>query len=126
MFLFASSGLVGCFFFLTGMFGSGVQSYFVLLRWLFLLNIVILVTTIFFLFIPQMIHNNSIQSNNNTFSGWEFLTGEVRNPHCTSSSACSLLSVSPLILFRKRNQALIICYGKLRLTPFFKLSFLMS
>lgn len=59
-----------------GMFGSGVQSYFVLLRWLFLLNIVILVTTIFFLFIPQMIHNNSIQSNNNTFSGWEFLTGE--------------------------------------------------
>lgn len=59
-----------------GMFGSGVQSYFVLLRWLFLLNIVIFLTTIFFLFIPQVIHMNSIQSNNITFTGWELLTGE--------------------------------------------------
>ena len=60
------------------MFGSGVQSYFVLLRWLFLLNLVILSLTIFFLFIPQVIHENSVQNNNASFTGWEMLTGEVR------------------------------------------------
>lgn len=59
-----------------GMFGSGVMSYFVLLRWLFLLNIVILLLTIFFLFIPQMIHSQSSDNNNASFTGWELLTGE--------------------------------------------------
>ena len=61
----------------TGMFGSGVLSYFVLLRWLFLLNIVILLLTIFFLFIPQAIHDISVSDNNASFTGWELLTGEV-------------------------------------------------
>lgn len=59
-----------------GMFGSGVLSYFVLLRWLFLLNIVILLLTIFFLFIPQAIHDISVSDNNASFTGWELLTGE--------------------------------------------------
>lgn len=59
------------------MFGSGVLSYFVLLRWLFLLNIVILLLTIFFLFIPQAIHDISVKNNNASFTGWELLTGEV-------------------------------------------------
>ncbi|XP_058964303.2 transmembrane channel-like protein 7 isoform X1 [Pocillopora verrucosa] len=59
-----------------GMFGSGVMSYFVLLRWLFLLNIVILLLTIFFLFIPQIIYGQSSESNNASFTGWELLTGE--------------------------------------------------
>lgn len=68
----------------TGMFGSGVLSYFVLLRWLFLLNIVILLLTIFFLFIPQVIHENSVENNNASFSGWEMLTGEVRQGRCQS------------------------------------------
>ncbi|XP_078346103.1 transmembrane channel-like protein 7 isoform X1 [Oculina patagonica] len=59
-----------------GMFGSGVLSYFVLLRWLFLINIVILLLTIFFLFIPQIIHDQSTEHNNASFTGWELLTGE--------------------------------------------------
>lgn len=61
----------------TGMFGSGVLSYFALLRWLFLLNIVILLLTIFFLFIPQAIRDISMNKNNASFTGWELLTGEV-------------------------------------------------
>lgn len=60
------------------MFGSGVQSYFVLLRWLFLLNIVILLSTIIFLFIPQIIHDQSTKHNDVSFTGWELLTGEVK------------------------------------------------
>lgn len=59
-----------------GMFGSGVLSYFVLLRWLFLLNIVILLSTVFFLFIPQIIHDQSSEHNSASFTGWELLTGE--------------------------------------------------
>ncbi|XP_020611290.1 transmembrane channel-like protein 7 [Orbicella faveolata] len=58
------------------MFGSGVQSYFVLLRWLFLLNIVISLSTVFFLFIPQIIHDQSTKHNTVSFTGWELLTGE--------------------------------------------------
>ena len=65
-------------FFFSGMFGSGVLSYFVLLRWLFLLNIVILLSTLFFLFIPQIIHDQSSQHNSVSFTGWELLTGEVK------------------------------------------------
>lgn len=60
------------------MFGSGVQSYFVLLRWLFLLNIVISLSTVFFLFIPQIIHDQSTEHNTVSFTGWELLTGEVK------------------------------------------------
>lgn len=68
-----------CLFFLfSGMFGSGVLSYFVLLRWLFFLNIVILLSTVFFLFIPQIIHDQSSEHNSASFTGWELLTGEVK------------------------------------------------
>jgi len=40
--------------------------------------------TIFFLFIPQVIHENSVENNNASFSGWEMLTGEVRQGRCQS------------------------------------------
>ncbi|KAK3715207.1 hypothetical protein QZH41_020469 [Actinostola sp. cb2023] len=61
---------------IQGMFGTGVLSYFILLRWLFLINLVAFFSTVFFLFIPQMAYDASFKSNNISFGGWELLTGD--------------------------------------------------
>jgi hypothetical protein len=67
------------------MFGSGVLSYFVLLRWLFLINLVVFFVTLFFLVIPQMVFQPSFVNNNSSFTGWEIITGDVSNPLITIS-----------------------------------------
>ena len=62
----------------SGKFGSGVLSYFTFLRWLFLLDIVITIMVIAFIAVPQFIVSPSYKMNNVSFTGKEFLTGEVR------------------------------------------------
>ncbi|XP_048576014.1 transmembrane channel-like protein 7 isoform X2 [Nematostella vectensis] len=61
---------------IQGKFGSGVLSYFVLLRWLFLLNVLITTLTLFFLFIPQIVYNPSTKYNQESFTGVELITGD--------------------------------------------------
>ena len=72
-----------------GKFGSGVLSYFTFLRWLFLLDIVITIMVIAFIAVPQFIVSPSHKTNNVSFTGKEFLTGEVR---------CQMLH-SPLLCY---------------------------
>eukprot|EP00794_Sanderia_malayensis_P008779 gene8779-9717_t len=59
-----------------GTFGTGVLSYFLFLRWLFLLNIGISVLMLGFVIAPQLVYSPSSKHNNVSFSGLEFLTGE--------------------------------------------------
>eukprot|EP00112_Aurelia_sp_Birch-Aquarium-sp1_P008689 Seg1963.3 transcript_id=Seg1963.3/GoldUCD/mRNA.D3Y31 product="Telomerase protein component 1" protein_id=Seg1963.3/GoldUCD/D3Y31 len=59
-----------------GKFGSGVLSYFTFLRWLFLLDIVITIMVIAFIAVPQFMFSPSYKTNNVSFTGKEFLTGE--------------------------------------------------
>ena len=64
-------------FSLTGLFGTGVLSYFTFLRWLLYLNILVMVFILSFVFIPQVISDKSFNPTNETFSGLELITGEV-------------------------------------------------
>lgn len=68
-------------FSLSGLFGTGVLSYFTFLRWLLYLNILVMVFILSFVFIPQVISDKSSNPTNETFSGLELITGEVRISH---------------------------------------------
>eukprot|EP00795_Rhopilema_esculentum_P009578 gene9578-17333_t len=59
-----------------GKFGSGVLSYFLFLRWLFLLDLVITVMILAFVLAPQLMYKPSFETNKNNFNGLELLTGE--------------------------------------------------
>ncbi|XP_033119314.1 transmembrane channel-like protein 5 [Anneissia japonica] len=61
---------------IEGNFGSGVVSYFILLRWLLLWNIPVLVLSFSFITIPQLIYEPSSSVNNETFKAENILTGE--------------------------------------------------
>ncbi len=53
-------------------------SYFIFLRWLFLLNILIFFLVLVFIFIPQVIYRPSIEYGNLTsFHGTDLLDGRV-------------------------------------------------
>ena len=63
---------------IEGNFGSGVKSYFILLKWLLLLNIPIFIISFGFITIPQLVYKPSVsQVNPQPFTGAELLTGEV-------------------------------------------------
>ncbi|XP_071797376.1 transmembrane channel-like protein 7 [Asterias amurensis] len=62
---------------IEGNFGSGVTSYFVLLKWLLLLNIPVFIISFGFITIPQLVYQPSAsQENPESFTGAEILTGE--------------------------------------------------
>ena len=63
--------------FLAGRFGTGVLSYFVFLRWLFYVNILVCLLVVAFLFVPQMLLEQSVNDNTVSFTGKELITGEV-------------------------------------------------
>lgn len=60
-----------------GLFGTGVLSYFTFLRWLLYINLIVSLLTLCFLFVPQMIFEQSASYlSSSRFSGLELLTGE--------------------------------------------------
>ena len=68
--------------FFLGKFGTGVLSYFIFLRWLFLLNVLIFFLVLLFIFIPQVIYRPSVKySNLPSFYGTDLLDGRVCNVH---------------------------------------------
>ncbi|XP_072044198.1 transmembrane channel-like protein 7 isoform X2 [Amphiura filiformis] len=60
---------------IEGNFGSGVVSYFLLLKWLLLLNIPVFILSFCFIFVPQLFYAPSAASNNATFEAGDLLTG---------------------------------------------------
>ena len=63
---------------ITGLFGTGVLSYFTFLRWLLYINLIVSLLTLCFLFVPQMVLEQSVSYvSSSKFSGLELLTGEV-------------------------------------------------
>lgn len=67
---------------IEGHFGSGVGTYFVFLRWLFLLNLYLLLFTFAFITLPQITYNaiekeESTLGNTSSDRVWDVLTGEV-------------------------------------------------
>nr|XP_054762398.1 transmembrane channel-like protein 7 [Lytechinus pictus]XP_054762399.1 transmembrane channel-like protein 7 [Lytechinus pictus] len=61
---------------IEGNFGSGVTSYFLLLKWLLLLNIPVFLLTFGFVTTPQLIYEPSARyPHSENFSGWDLLTG---------------------------------------------------
>ncbi|XP_047143214.1 transmembrane channel-like protein 7 isoform X1 [Hydra vulgaris] len=61
---------------IEGMFGSGVVSYFILMRWLLMLNVLVCIILLSFLFVPQIIFSQSSKSQRTSFTGMELLTGD--------------------------------------------------
>ncbi|XP_071963318.1 transmembrane channel-like protein 7 [Antedon mediterranea] len=61
---------------IEGNFGSGVVSYFILLRWLLLWNIPVLLLSFCFITIPQLIYEASPSVNHIKFQAQDILTGE--------------------------------------------------
>lgn len=61
VFFFASL-VIGCFFYPTGNFGGGVQSFFLFLRFLVLLNLVTSLLIAAFVLVPSIIFNSSSSS----------------------------------------------------------------
>jgi hypothetical protein len=67
---------------IEGKFGSSVAAYFIILRWLFVINIPIFLLILGFIVIPQVVYRWTQQSppgytSNIPFSGWDLLTGGV-------------------------------------------------
>lgn len=66
-----------------GHFGTGVTSYFLFLKWIFLLNIPVFILTFGFVVFPQILftynlpNGTSPTANRTSFSGAELLTGAV-------------------------------------------------
>ncbi|ELU03455.1 hypothetical protein CAPTEDRAFT_24904, partial [Capitella teleta] len=65
---------------IEGHFGTGVTSYFLFLKRLLLLNIIVFLLTLAFVIIPQIVFRWEQQTppgytQNISFSGWEFFTG---------------------------------------------------
>ncbi|KAL3274399.1 hypothetical protein HHI36_015792 [Cryptolaemus montrouzieri] len=63
---------------IEGHFGSAISSYFKFLRWLFLMNMVVMVVTILFIILPQITFGESVNPlyNMQTFNVWDIFTGE--------------------------------------------------
>lgn len=79
---------------IEGHFGSGVAAYFKFLRWLFILNLLLITMAFGFVTLPQILFNSvdsvadesvsnasttprAVNSNQQTFSVWDIFTGEV-------------------------------------------------
>lgn len=72
---------------IEGHFGTGVTSYFLFLKWIFLLNIPVFILTFGFVVVPQILYRYNIKvpsgygfAENQTvvsFTGEELLTGGV-------------------------------------------------
>ena len=62
---------------IEGHFGSGVVSYFLLLKWLLLLNIPVFMISFCFISMPQLFYQASPSVNNISFAAGDLLTGGV-------------------------------------------------
>ena len=81
-------------------------SYFIFLRWLFLLNLLIFFLVFLFIFIPQVIYRPSIKySNLTSFHGTDLLDGRVRILQVFEESLCDL----KIVLNENTNTVGIIC-----------------
>ncbi|XP_078609735.1 transmembrane channel-like protein 5 isoform X2 [Branchiostoma floridae x Branchiostoma japonicum] len=60
---------------IEGFFGTGILSYFIFLKTLFLLNVPLFVLSFCFITIPQLVYQPSPTVNNASFTGIELLTG---------------------------------------------------
>ncbi|XP_019614772.1 PREDICTED: transmembrane channel-like protein 5 [Branchiostoma belcheri] len=60
---------------IEGFFGTGILSYFIFLKTLFLLNVPLFVLSFGFITIPQLVYQPSPTVNNASFTGIELLTG---------------------------------------------------
>lgn len=62
---------------IEGQFGSATSSYFRFLRWLFILNLIVMAVTHSFIVIPQLTFKNPFPiSDQRQFSVWDIFTGE--------------------------------------------------
>lgn len=77
---------------IEGHFGSGVAAYFKFLRWLFILNLLLISMAFCFVTLPQILYNSvdpvlyessklnesrAVDINQNGFNFWDVFTGEV-------------------------------------------------
>jgi hypothetical protein len=87
-----------------GNFGTGVSSYFLFLKWIFLLNIPVFILTFGFVVLPQILFRyhppvttpvvNSTSHNHVPFSGAELLTGDKLHI-CKKGYGCRFMVFSP-------------------------------
>lgn len=107
---------------IEGHFGTGVTSYFLFLKWLFLLNIPVFTLTLGFVVVPQILYRYNIKvpsgygfSVNETsvsFTGEELLTGGVSLIHW---NYCTKFQVNGLAGWHKSWQTKQLKHTKLRI-----------
>lgn len=107
---------------IEGHFGSGVAAYFKFLRWLFILNLLLITMAFGFVTLPQILFNSvdpvlyetnsklneskAVNINEETFSVWDIFTGEVSRPFFLNYFILILIQFMPS-LHHKRKVKLI-------------------
>lgn len=104
---------------IEGHFGSGVAAYFKFLRWLFILNLLLITMAFSFVTIPQILFNSidpvlyetssklnetrAVDINENGFSVWDVFTGEV-SPSFFFFNLFFLMVIQIHASFHQRNK----------------------
>lgn len=103
---------------IEGHFGSGVAAYFKFLRWLFILNLLLITMAFAFVTLPQILFNSiesvvldenvsklnqsrAVNINQHTFSVWDIFTGEVSQLSIFLVILLSLVSIHASLIARR-------------------------